>query len=48
MTPALGCHSTLAGTCLGIRPYRVILALVLFAAAAILFDRWRLEVRRDE
>ncbi|WPH59225.1 hypothetical protein AFNJKBDN_CDS0008 [Halorubrum virus V_ICIS4] len=47
MTPALGCESTLAGYCLSVAPVNVIMATLLFAAAAILFDRWRLEVRSD-
>lgn len=46
MTAALGCESTLAGYCLGMPPVNVILATWLFAAAALLFDRWRLEVDR--
>jgi hypothetical protein len=47
MTPALGCESVLAGYCLGVPPVNVIMATVLFAAAVILFDRYRLEVRGD-
>jgi hypothetical protein len=49
VTPALGCQTTeFAGFCLGIPPTNAVLATLLFATAAILFDRYRLEVRADE
>jgi len=48
MTP-LGCQTTaFAGHCLGIPRTNAIMATWLFATAAILFDRYRLEVRADE
>jgi len=39
------CQTTLAGACLGLPPVNVIMATLLFGSAAVLFDRWRLEVR---
>jgi hypothetical protein len=44
---ALGCQTTtLAGYCTGVPRTNAVLATLLFASALVLFDRWRLEVRR--
>lgn len=41
----IGCPSTIAGHCLGVRPFQVFLAVSLWAAAAVMLDKWWLEVR---
>jgi len=43
-----GCQTTLAGNCLGIPRFNAIMATWLFAAAALVFHQWWLEVSAGE